>query len=325
MKKKILIILIIGAILFFASSYLIWILTAKPPVGEVATYKGLWMPVISVIPLMHPISFNLEKLKNDGVNILSFGPIFLVNKKGKISNFLWSRHLVIFQIKRLHRAGFKVMLANEVMEKIGVPGFLPLETLNNPDFWINLNKIVVENAKVAEKYGVELYAPLNEPEVKFHEKPERIYQWAQEILPQIKEVYHGKIVWKGAPDLPDQPERAAIYDPNKMNFSGYDYLGFSTGLCDTPEKYQERVERLINFLKPIAERSKTELIVTEFGAWDKPWNQDPENVRRAYEIVLEEGYKNNLKGFFALDGPRGQPNFSVFESVLKKWYEETLP
>ena len=37
-------------------------------------------------------------------------------------------------------------------------------------------------------------APANEPEKIFGEDTAR---WAQEILPRIKEVYHGEVIWKG--------------------------------------------------------------------------------------------------------------------------------
>ena len=321
MKKRKLLVIVVLLILV---SYFVWIFTAKPPKGEVTVYKGLWLPLLGTFPIAHPVSFNLNKIKSTGVSIISFGPLLTVDKDGRVSTLFWQRYLTIFQIKRLHRKGLRVMLTNEIVESMGEPKPLSKEILENPDFWANLNRLIVENAKLAEKYGVEIYAPLNEPEVKFQNEPNRAWEWAQEILPQIKEVYHGKIAWKG--DL-----SAQIDNPNfnlsKANFSGYDIVGFSISLRIPPEEYRDYVDRVIETLKPIAQRYEATLMVTEFGAWDDPWNENITNVRFAYETVLGEGHKNNLKGFFALEGPSivtNDPTFSDFEKVLRKWYKEKL-
>jgi hypothetical protein len=315
MKKIAIVFFFLFSLLFF---YFLWIFTAQAPKKEVAVYKGIWFPVLSIVPVAHPVSFNLNKLKDVGVNTVSFPVAYFVDKEGNIFTFFWVKPITKFQIKRLHKHGFKVMLTNLVLEKFKGPSPLPSEILEKQIFWENLEKIVIKNAKLAQDYKVEIYAPLNEPESLFQKKPEKAWEWAREILPQIKGVYHGKVAWKG--DFSAQLENEN-FDFEKANFRGYDILGFSICLRMEPEKYGDYVSKVIKTMKEINARSNTLLFVSEFGAWEKPWNENPQNVKFAYEKVLQLARENNLKGFFALEESFASKNpFSVFESVLKKYY-----
>jgi len=166
------------------------------------------------------------------------------------------------------------------------------------------NSKVIEYAKLAEKHEVELFAPMNEPEALFG--PSASATWGQDILPKIKEVYHGKVIWKGASigDIQNAP----------TNYSGYDYIGFSIGLGsgltqeDYPqplEEFSRRVDYALDTFLKFAQRDNcTGVMISEFYGrlpyrWEgEAWSEEKE--ARAHEIVLEKG-KDKVVGFFALD------------------------
>jgi len=209
--------------------------------------------------------------------------------------------------------------------------------------WIDLeawNSRVIELAKLAEKHEVEFFAPMNEPEVLFG--PSASAEWGQEILPKIKEVYHGKIIWKGGSIGDIQPDPGK--NPNPTNFSGYDYLGFTIGLESrtgmTLEDFSQRVDYAIDMILGFAQRDNCKgVMITEFygllpGTWEKnSWSEEKE--ARAHKIVLEKG-KDKVDGFFALDflelsflredtpGLSGPKESSKTEEMIKKWFTEIL-
>ena len=200
------------------------------------------------------------------------------------------------------------------------------------------NSKVIEYAKLAEKHEVELFAPMNEPEVLFG--PSASATWGQEILPMIREVYHGEIVWKGGAPGDMQPDAR---NPNPTNFSGYDYLGVTLGVGSAPISLENFIENIYNSMKVIhgfAERDGVKgVMITEFygrlpGRWEEnAWTEEDE--ARAHEIVLEKE-KGKVVGFFALDflemscyGEElpGVPNPEKSlptQEVLKRYFTEIL-
>jgi hypothetical protein len=200
------------------------------------------------------------------------------------------KEIMIANIQVAHRNGLRVGLA---MTKC-----FPASENITLEEW---DSQVIEYAKLAEKYGVELFAPMNEPEALFG--PSASADWGQEILPEIREVYHGKIIWKGGSINDMQPPGQS----DQTNFSGYDYVGFtiSVGGIKTTEEFSQRVDYALDAIVALAERDNCEgVMITEFYGnlpyrWEeRVWNEEKE--ARANEIILERG-KDKVVGFFALD------------------------
>lgn len=255
----------------------LYIYSGSPPETEVQVYKGAWFP--TVLPSA------MAEMKDMGMNT-----VFFMGDPGAI---------IIATVQTAHRNGLKVALT------IGRPqGDFDLEVLNSN---------IIELAKLAEKYGVEFFAPMNEPDSIFEEDTER---WAQDILPRIREVYHGEVIWKGA-------------DVRDDDLSGYDYLGFS--ICPvgemTPEDYSQHFDDVLDQALAVAERYNLKgVMVTEFGTWAwESWLGEPErsedDIARTHEVVLERG-KDKAVGFFYLDRFPGVSNKA--EEVISRWYKEIL-
>jgi len=310
------------------------------PSAQVQIYKGIWTPV-SLTNKPKKLNSDMQKLKDIGMNTI-FLPAAppqverclegldpdseLVKKIKKIIPI--QEEIMIANIQAAHRNGLRVGLA---MTKC-----FPAADNITLEEW---DSQVIENAKLAEEYHVEFFAPMNEPEVLFG--PSASATWGQEILPKIKDVYSGKIIWKGGAvgDIHPDPGQ-----PDQTNFSGYDYIGFTLGLASnagmTMEDFSQQVDHSLDTIIGFAERDDCEgVMITEFygllpGAWERnSWSEEKE--ARAHEIVLEKG-RGKVDGFFVLDfmelsflgedipGLPGPEISSKTQEVIRKWFTEIL-
>ncbi len=352
MKLKILIILIalagLGAGGFFVykniSAPKIEKGVVPAPSTEVSVYKGTWTPAL-LSKNSIKLASDMRKLKDLGMNTVFFqaGPPQIEyclrgipsdsRLAKKVKDIIPIQdELLISNIQIAHKNGLKVALT---MAKCS--GGMGLEDWVDLEAW---NSRVVELAKLAEKHEVELFAPMNEPEVLFG--PSASATWGQEILPRIKEVYHGKIIWKGGAPGDIEPDPG---NPNLTNFSGYDYLGFTLGIGSGPgtlEMFSRNIDNELDTMLSLAERDNCEgVMISEFygrlpGDWEeREWNEEKE--ARAHEIVLEKGSKyDEVVGFFALDflelsylgedlpGLPGPEESSKTEEVIRRWFTEIL-
>ena len=288
----------------------LYLYSATPPEEEVQVYKGFWCPFI--------ISAHaLAEMKDMGVNTVFIG--WGVTEEHAAS-----------LIQTAHKNGIKVAVCVGFDEPYPKSWEIDVEAFNFQ---------VIEAAKFAERLGVEFFSPLNELDDIFRENGAR---WGQEILPRIREVYHGKLIWKGCIFSPIAKSMGDIdYVENTFFppgcFSGYDYIGFSITpfLPDRPlEKYYPQfVDNILDNVLAWAERDNCKgVMVTEFGAWGLlemyggPGCSE-EEAARAHEIVLERG-KGKINGFFALNIPGGavwgMEISGKTEEVFRKWYREIL-
>jgi len=266
----------------------IYLYSSSPPETEVQVYKGFWCPILS------PNS--LAGMKDMGANT-----VFL--QAGLF------KELLIANIQTAHRNGLKVVLTTWFAPPYPKPWEVDTEALNSE---------IIELAKLAERCGVEFFAPLNEPDCIFWENTAR---WGQEILPRIREVYHGEVIWKGAIFCHDE----VLSGDWPTDFWGYDYIGFSiTPRADmTLEDYPQFVDNVLDTVLGFAERDNAKgVMVTEFGVWEWGSGHSEEDVARAHEIVLERG-ENKVVGFFALNF-MGTEIFGKTEEVIRRWYREIL-
>lgn len=257
---------------------ILYLYSGSPPETKVQVYKGAWLP--------HVLPSHFAEMKKMGMNT-----VFLQSFSGEPA-----------VVQTAHRNGLKVALTLAIM------GFdtpkaadLDLETLNSD---------IVKLAKFAEKWGVEFFAPLNEPENIFGKDTGR---WAQEILPKIKKVYHGEVIWKGG-------------NLRGNGLSEYDYLGFRIRLPGdmTPQEYSRYVDsQLDTALGFCAEIDSCKgVMVTEFGTKEEiPGMHSEEDIAGAHEIVLERG-KEKAVGFFYFDEVPGV--FGKWEKEISRWYKEIL-
>jgi hypothetical protein len=148
----------------------LYLYSGSPPETEAQVTKGAWCAFIS--PNL------LAGLKDIGVNTVQIG--------GAADPFEFPavKELVVANIQTAHRNGLKVFLTlSPSVSESPTKEKIRLEDLNSR---------IIEYAKIAERYEVEFFAPLNEPNftggypLEENIDPEK---WVQEILPQIKEAY----------------------------------------------------------------------------------------------------------------------------------------
>ena len=214
---------------------------------------------------------------------------------------------------------------------------------------MNLDNNTEIRQHLKEEHGIELFAPMNDPGVVFHPNTGK---WRQEILPKIKKVYHGDILWKGGGiGLPDRPISEEflkeISESPPGDYQGYDYLGFSSMFIPsdnmepeervqfadqlTLEDYSTRVEDTIKYVLALAEKDNVKgVMISEFGILDEE-SLSEEEIATAFEIVRERG-KDRVVGFIALNFLEeelpGMPPFKEHvktTEVIKKWFTEVLP
>jgi len=314
MKTKILIILIVIVGLAVGGFFVYKNITVPKvekgvvpaPSTQVRIYKGIWTPTL-FMKNSYKLASEMRKLKSLGVNT-----VFFQGAPPQVEHCLEGlpsdselvkimkdvipieKELMISNIQIAHKNGLKVALT---MSKC-----MPKSKEISIEAW---NSRVVELAKLAEEHEVEFFAPMNEPEVLFG--PSASADWGQDILPKIKEVYSGKIIWKGGAPGDIQPEHGPL---NRTNFSGYDYFGFTLGVGSGPntlEMFSQNVDHELDTMLGLAERDNCEgVMITEFygrlpARWEgRAWNEEKE--ARAHEIVLEKASKyDKVVGFFALD------------------------
>lgn len=133
----------------------------------------------------------------------------------------------IFYLQALKREGFRVILIPNPMHPNLDMGLGYAWEEPDPDAYYHpsdalikqFDSVVVHWAGIAQEYGADAFLPVLEP-YKLAGDYAVASQWLQEILPQIREVYHGQI---GATDI--------MYDigpglsvPCPYDYTGYDFL-----------------------------------------------------------------------------------------------------
>lgn len=302
-----------------------------PPSGAVGVYKGFWMPCGFYYDYKCQSMSDPKDLKDAGANIASIAPNVKINSRGEAqfdAPMDYIEASMAYWAEKYYQNGLRISLVLEVnfQEEFrrggGEPGKIPAALAVSPGFLDKYSLVVEEMAKLAEKYKVEIFSPMNEPDLKLGEKIAS--SWGQEILPKIKKYYHGKILWKAA----GSDEKQADVD-----FSGYDIIGFDPtpgGGNPAPAlaAYRVQIKKMIELAKSRAKKHNVpEVMITEFGAWGGAVRWSEENKMLAHRIVFEEGH-GKVSGFIALDPPSdldrglyGTPSLAE----IKTWFKEKLP
>lgn len=277
----------------------------NPPKEKITYYKGLWSG-----PWIYPEEYTGLKLEPDkyekwGVNIINLQPGFEINAKGEV------RYPLDFptyedmdaRIGELAEKFYKanVHLALTVMVHYkeefirgaqwgGETAYVPKEKAQSPGYFKNYDAVVIDMAKIVEKYHFEIFSPLGEPENVFLDT-KIASDWSQQILPKIKKYYKGKLYYKG--DLHKG-------EGNQMNFKGYDVLGIVPGEENPPpdattSEYVRKVtDSCIQRALSWAKRDQiSQVVISEYGFKRENVMESVENIG----IVLEEGSKK-LNGVF---------------------------
>ena len=210
----------------------------------------------------------------------------------------------------------------------GEPGSIPSSIVN--EVLENYEAVVIDLAKIAEEEGADVFAPMAEPDLKMGSAT-KASKWSQDMLPKIKEVYSGKLLWRG--DFHN-----AYGSSNKqVDFTGFDIIGFTTlpGDSDTSNSNIKNViaGNIDALTKWAEEDGVKEVWISEFGiSVDSP--QSEADKAKAYQIMFEAA-DGKLDGYLLTDIPYAGPNKQVgwagtplkgstMEPVVKEWFKKMV-
>lgn len=265
------------------------------PRKNIAIYKGILMTTI--LTLEHHSLANREDLLAIGANTVALGVDVPYNDDGT----LVEDRLKMIKLKTRDRiryykeAGLAVILTFDPYpaETELEPG--PIEENIRETFLQSLEPFLLEIATIAEEEKVEILSTLIEAD--FRLGVERSSTWGQEILPKIKKVYKGKVMWKGS-----------LYEHTDKNinidFSGYDIVGFTSYAHEGIATYKQKVNKYVTTIRRWANEDKVyEVFAAEFGNYVTvrlPKQDEPESI----QYVFEKG-RGRLEGFIVFDPPPG--------------------
>ena len=141
----------------------------------------------------------------------------------------------------------------------------------------------------------------------------RAISWGQEILPELRERYSGKLVFKVCFEYLDI-----------ANFSGYDYASFSLGPVGYhwgPEVCRENIHKIIDLGLSLAARDNCEgVIIGELWAFLELVG-DEQAQAKVIQIAFEESWEK-VKGIFVQgwEHPGSTIKNKPMEQVVKEWY-----
>ena len=192
----------------------------------------------------------------------------------------------------------------------------------------NYELVVIELAKIAEEEGADIFAPMKETDFIIGSTT-KASKWSQDILPKIKEVYSGKIVWRG--DFHDAYKSSS----KQVDFSGYDIIGFTTLSGDSGtsnSNLKNIITGNIDALTEWAEKDGVkEVWITEFSISTKS-SQSEEEKAKAHQIMFEAA-EGKLDGYLINDTPYAGPGKQVgwpgtplkgstMEPVVEEWFKK---
>lgn len=277
MTGKILIILTILAFIILGF-YFLRLNTFTPsnsPKNEVVYQRnfpkviaGNWEP--STEHMLKIIAEEKGNIKSLGVNTISVVPNYIfengkpvlsAGKVGPVKVIGDPKQYHIDQIIKAKEVGFAVLLVPDVVGGDNIK----VEGLNLEQFLEEAKKISLEWAQIAEKYQVEYFAPQNEfdyvldfnfshPNENNRQKYVDINnQWHKDVLPQIRERFKGKIIYKTAsPDF-------------RIEASGFDYIGIDfSQYSNNLEEFRKSVRGYYQKTSENAKTSGTGWLVGEF-------------------------------------------------------------
>ena len=208
-----------------------------------------------------------------------------------------TKQFIISQIVEAHEKGLQVYL---------IPNFRHPSTSTERSlaetYLENFTPIVLEWADIAQQYGVALFSPGNELDKPFPR--DLVAAWLHDIIPQINARYQGLTI-------------AKLKDVFDMNFSGYDYVGFT----NIGRKNSGGVREQVELAKKYADRDGARgVIISEFG-WNVRSDEGEETQAKTIEQVFRESW-GEVDGYFIISWLL--PGYSVkgrpAEQVIKQWF-----
>lgn len=203
-----------------------------------------------------------------------------------------AKRVIIHRMLMAKREGFAVSFVPDLPElfDLGKENY-PIDELE-PQF-IDL---ALEWAKIAEEYQLEYFAPINEYEkllesngydLEFiHQRTNAFYE---KLIPQLREVYSGKIIIKTG-ELGDWENHRGL------NFKDADLFGVGVFYAQSAGEISNGIESMVRVMDEISERDSTPWLITEY------YIATPEEVdlffgSEAVKLPMGDAYEAGLTHF----------------------------
>lgn len=125
-----------------------------------------------------------------GINTVTFSPSLTHTQEGEVNEQFGTEGMIKEAINQAHAAGFQVMLETTPMNA----GKVDPKVTDVELFQSSMTKMAVKYATIAEEYDVAFFSPIVEPA--HHMSVGEADEWMQEVLPELKAVYNGDVMWK---------------------------------------------------------------------------------------------------------------------------------
>lgn len=186
-------------------------------------FRGAWG---SRLDELRSYLLNAEKLREAGVDTIMVEAEIVLDRETHEPKSIGD-DVFIFYMQALKNAGFRIVLIPNPMHPnldmgLGYAwGEGDTDAFYQPSYDLikKFDGVVVHWAQIAEEYGADAFLPILEP-YKLAGGYDTASRWLQEILPQIKEVYHGP-VW-ATDGMYDIGMGRSI--PTPYDYNGYDLL-----------------------------------------------------------------------------------------------------
>ena len=344
------VIAIVAAVIGVAG-YIVIKTTPSPTVEAKIPIRGL---VVHAHHHLEDQAF-IGKIRNMGANWVEIVLWVLVTENGELIPYIYSvpeppfsideirsqapmtEQRIASRIKQAHDLGFKVFLCT-YHERLGRHHDYGVEMrIDVENFLEEAKKIAVRWAEIAEKNGVEMFAPRKELQMFIGLK--KALEWDDEILPALRSVYHGDLV-RGAFQIYHwgRGDRCAYqYEELPSNLGEWDYLGvdFYGNYTDTFEDLAAMYARFVSKVEELKTQNNLKGVVfQELGVphhgtesyWNDKSLSGDEIMNRFYQIFFEGG-ADVIEGFFPwewekadYDLPAGRHEHIAPEDVIKKYY-----
>lgn len=295
------------------------------PRQTVSLVKGMYLPS-ALFPHAHTLA-DPARLKEVGVNLVGLPVEYKVDKDGNEVKYFGEKfggldRRVSQTIRKYKEAGFAVFLTIKIRYlpkgRWGEPLGIPEELQSSSKFFQGFNNFVLRWADVAEKEKVEFFAPIDEGD--YMMGPWRAAEWAQEILPKVKERFKGRVVYKGGFSPPAQI--------SWFNFTGYDIAGATIVVLEEYNEgdYRQMARKQIADLVEVAQKRDkvSEVWISGFGVVETIKNPiDDTQKADIYRIVFEEA-SGKVTGLIPWENPPNPLKDTLMEKVIKEWFTKKI-
>jgi len=212
------------------------------------------------------LALDADRLRQDYFNTVTLSPPILITERagGKPRVILEGEAgAVPGVVDRIHNAGMAVFITPTTVQAGFPPQIEPTESVLS-----QLTDDAIRWAGTAEEKQVELFSPLDEYNLVLGN--DAANKWSAQVVPMLREKFHGGLVAKVVPDVDAPPAAGAPHDFEKLDYTGYDYLMldvYPRGDTFSQDQFDAELADLLTRAEAVRARFGLKGVLLESGAW----------------------------------------------------------